>query len=468
MSAKLFSEFPPVSKSEWLAEIARDLKGKPFEETLVWHSLEGIDVQPIYVAEDVAPFEIPFKPTGEWLIREEIFERDVKQANRLALDALNRGAMAIAFYAQPQNASEMRALLDGIWLEVAPIHFYDCQEPSNLLALFLDEVRARNLDPKFVHGSLNVDAIAAFATKGKWDSQAFAKAFQMIQTASGRLNFKVIAIRADVYQNAGGSLAQELAFSLATAVEYLDALTERGISADDALRHFEVSFAVSSSYFLEIAKFRAARWLFAELAKAYGASTTPAIHASSAKWNKTIYDPYNNLLRGAIEAMAAATGGADSITVARFDERYAKPNEFSAHLSRNTSLILRDESHLDKVVDAAKGAYALEALTDAMGNAAWSLFQRIESEGGMIQALRSGFVQAEIRRTRDARAKLLAEKKFNVIGVTKSPNAKETMKEKIELALEPPAPPTDAEIETLLPYRLVEALELERLKNESQ
>ncbi|MCS6989327.1 MAG: methylmalonyl-CoA mutase subunit beta [Chloroherpetonaceae bacterium] len=466
MSAKLFAEFPPVKKSEWLAEIARDLKGKPFDETLVWRTLEGFDAQPIYASEDSAPFAIPFKPTGEWLIREEIFERDVKAANRLALDALNRGAMAIAFFAAPQNASDMRALLDGIWLEAAPVHFYSCQDAPRILALFLDEVRSRNLDPKFVHGSIDFDAIAAFATTGKWDAEAFAKAAQMIQTAKSFPHFKVVTIRADVYHNAGGSLSQELAFALATAVEYLDALTERGVSAEEALRQFEVSFAVSASYLLEIAKFRAARWLFGELAKAYGASAMPTIHASSARWNKTIYDAHNNLLRGTIEAMAAATGGADSITVARFDELFKSPNEFSAHLSRNTSLILRDESHLDKVVDPAAGSYALEALTDAMGNAAWSLFQRLESQGGMIPSLRSGFVQAEIRRVREARDKLIAEKKLNVIGVTKSPNAKEKMKGNIEIALESPKPPSDAEIEVLLPYRAVEAVEFERLGSE--
>ncbi len=467
MSTKLFSEFPPLKKSDWLAEITRDLKGKSFDETLIWHTLEGIDVQPIYTDEDVAPFAIPFKPTGEWLIREEVFDADIKRANRLALDALNRGAMSIAFFASPKSANEMSALLNGIWLEAAPVHFYGCQDAPQILSLFLNETRSRNLDAKFVHVSIDFDAIASFATQGKWESEAFATAAQMVGAARPYPNVKVVTIRADVYQNAGSSLAQELAFALASAVEYLDALTEQGVSADEALQHIEVSFAVSASYFLEIAKFRAARWLFGELAKAYGASATPTIHVSSARWNKTIYDAHNNLLRGTVEAMAAATGGADSITVARFDELFKSPNEFSAHLSRNASLILRDESHLDKVVDAAAGSYALESLTDAMGNAAWSLVQRIESQGGMIQSLRSGFVQSEIRRVREARDKLIAEKKFNLIGVTKSPNAKEKMKSTIEVGLESPAPPSDAEIETLSPYRAVAAMELERLANET-
>ncbi len=466
MSTKLFSEFPPLKKSDWLAEITRDLKGKSFDETLVWHTLEGIDVQPIYTDEDVTPFAIPFKPTGEWLIREEVLEQDISQANARALDVLNRGAMALAFFAEPKSDAEMRTLLNGIWLEAAPVHFYSCTNPEQVLTLFLNEVRARTLDAKFVHGSLNLDAVSTFATKGKWDTQAFETAKTLLHTAQAFPHFKVLTIRADVYHNAGSSLVQELAFALASSVEYLDALTEQGLTADDILSHLEISFAVSSSYFLEIAKFRAARWLFHQLATAYGATATPTIHASSARWNKTIYDSYNNLLRGTVEAMAAATGGADSITVARFDELYAKPNEFSAHLSRNTSLILRDESHLDKVLDASKGSHFLESLTSSTGNEAWKLFQLIEAQGGMLRALRSGFVQSEIRRVRQAREKLLAEKKLNFIGVTKSPNAKETMKDKIEIPLEPAPPISDAEIEILMPFRATESIELERLKSE--
>jgi len=466
MSAKLFSEFPPLKKSDWLAEIMRDLKGKSFDETLVWHTLEGFDVQPIYTDEDVSPFPIPFKPTGEWLIREEIFEQEISQANSRALDVLNRGAMALAFFATPKTDAEMHALLNGIWLEAAPVHFYTCIDAKRVLELFLNEVRSRNLDPKFVQGSLDVDAIASFATTGMWDKEAFTTASDLLRMAQGFPHFKVLTIRADVYQNAGSSLVQELAFALASTVEYLDALTAQGFSADEVLQHLELSFAVSTSYFLEIAKFRAARWLFEQLAAAYGATATPTIHASSARWNKTIYDPYNNLLRGTVEAMAAATGGADSITVSRYDELYATPNEFSAHLSRNTSLILRDESHLDKVADAAKGAYFIESLTASLGSEAWKHFQTLEAQGGMIRALRSGIVQAETRRVREAREKLIAEKKLNFIGVTKSPNAKEKMKERVEVSLNPPTQAHTPEIEVLMPFRAVHAIELERLQSE--
>lgn len=464
MSAKLFSEFPPLTTRDWLNEIQRDLKGKSFD-ALIWHTLEGIDIQPIYSRETVHAFAIPFKATGEWLIREEVFEQDVSQANARALDVLNRGATALAFFAEPGTDSEVQKLLNGIWLEAAPVHFYKCQNPERVLTLFLNEVRGRNLDPKFIHGSLDVDAIAAFATSGRWDFRAFDRAAELVRSAISFPHFKVLTVRADAYHHAGSSLVQELAFALASSVEYLDALTERGISADEILGHLEVSFAVSSNYFLEIAKFRAARWLFHQLAQAYGASATPTIHASSARWNKTIYDAYNNLLRGTIEAMAAATGGADSITVSRFDELYAKPNEFSAHLSRNTSLILRDESHLDKVVDAACGAYFVESLTESIAHEAWKLFQHLEAQGGMCSALRSGFVQSEIRRVRQARETLIAEKKLTFIGVTKSPNPNETMKAKLELS---PAPATidNAEIEPILPFRAVESVEVERLKHE--
>lgn len=465
MSAKLFSEFPPLTKSDWLDEIQRDLKGKAFD-TLIWQTLEGIEVQPIYSREDATPLDLPVKPVGEWLIREEIFEQDISQANARALDVLNRGATALAFFVTPKTESEMAALMSGIWLEAAPVHFYTCKDAEQVLALFMNEVRRRNLDAKFVHGSIDVDAIAAFATTGTWDSSAFERAGKLVRSASPFPHFKTLTIRADVYHNAGSSLVQELAFALASIVDYLDALTEQGISPGEIFGSLEVSLAVSSSYFLEIAKFRAARWLFHQLGVAYGATATPTIHASSARWNKTIYDAHNNLLRGTVEAMAAASGGADSITVARFDEVYAKPNEVSAHLSRNTSLILRDEAHLGKVIDAASGSYFLESLTESIANQAWKCFQHLEAKGGMLSSLRSGFVQSDIRRVRQAREKLVAEKKLNFIGVTKSPNAKENMKAKLERKPEPASAVSMTEIEPLVPFRAVEALEVERLNKE--
>jgi methylmalonyl-CoA mutase len=484
---KLFSEFSPIDQAQWDAEIRADLKGDDYDKALVWKTMEGFSVQPYYMTSEGAAegaasdFSSPIlraKPTGDWHIREEIFETDFTKANAAAKDALMRGATSVAFFAEPKTARDMTRLLDGIWLEVAPVHFYTCSSAPDMLALLTGEAIAQKINLPKLHGSLDYDCLAAFASTGVWENSGFETAAKLMHGVQALPNMKVLTIRADVYHNAGATAVQELAFALNAASDYLAALTEQGVSADTVCNHLEFSFAVGTNYFMELAKIRAVRLLWETIARTYNASEQAAaqttIHVSSSAANKTLYDAHNNLLRGTVEAMAASLGGANSITVLPFDTVYDSSKEFSAHLARNTSLILKDESHFDKLLDAARGSYYIESLTSKLADAAWTLFKTIETSGGMLAALKSGKIQTDLNASRAARVERLEQRRDVLVGVSQFANPKEHASEKVSSgkvsSQKTPAQKSSAgaaEPVPLAPSRGAEAFEAIRLKTEA-
>src|SRR5699024_1405208 len=197
------------------------------------------------------------------------------------------------------------------------------------------------------------------------------------------------------------------------ASEYLAILTDSGTSPSDAAAMLNFTFAVGSAYFPEIAKLRAARLLWNNLLEAYGADpeANPAyLHAQSSEWNKTLYDPYTNMLRTSAESMAAAVVGCAVLSVLSFDRHFRQPDPFSRRIARNQQLVLREESFIDKVADPAAGSYYVEQLTDQIGEQAWTIFQNIEKEGGLFQAIEDGFVQEAIQESRNRRDHAVAER----------------------------------------------------------
>jgi methylmalonyl-CoA mutase len=230
-----------------------------------------------------------------------------------------------------------------------------------------------------------------------------------------------------VYHNAGATVVQELAFALAEGAEYLTELRERGGSAADVAAHLPLHFAVGSSYFLEIAKLRAAHLLWPRVVTAFAphAEMGARIQAHTSEWNQTVYDPHVNLLRATTEAMAAAIGGCESLTVLPFTGTWQPSDDLSRRLAVNTQLILRDEAHFDKVADPAAGSWYIETMTDSVAEAAWDLFQTIESHGGMTQAIASGFVRDTIAKSRRERELLVEQRRRVFVGTNQYPNPKE-------------------------------------------
>lgn len=240
---------------------------------------------------------------------------------------------------------------------------------------------------------------------------------------------QTITVQGNPYHNGGASATQELAFALATAVEYLRAMQARGLSVDDAAPRFRFALSIGSNFFMEIARLRAARLLWAKIVQAFGGnaeSQKMRIHARTSAWNQTVYDPHVNLLRGTTEAFSAVVGGCDSLHISPFDELVRVPDDFSRRVARNTHTVLSEETHITHTVDPAGGSWYVETLTDAVARQTWAIFQEVEKQGGMTKTLLAGWPQSQIADTAAKRAANIAKRKDIFVGTNMYPNMKET------------------------------------------
>ena len=483
MKKKLFSEFPPVTTKEWEEKIIADLKGADYEKKLISKTTEGIKIKPYYRSEDIAniehlksfPGEFPFvrgtkKTDNHWEVRQDVEELNPEKANKLAKEIIRKGVDAIGFNAKDvEDSNDMKALLAGIDLEKTAIHFYSSNSYPVTFNLFTEELKRQKVDFKKVKGSFNFDSLSYFLLYGKFytsEDNNFIEAASLLGNVVKNIpQFDCININGQYFHNAGASVSQELAFSLASANEYLVKFTERECKISETASHLRFTFATGSNYFLEIAKFRAARMLWAKIVEQYNPadknSCMMKIHTVTSTWNKSVYDPYVNMLRNTTEAMSAAIGGCDSMTVNPFDITYKKSDNFSERIARNVQLVLKEEAYLDKIVDPAGGSYYIESLTDSIAEASWKMFLKIEEQGGFINAVKSGYIREEIENTCQKRDMDIAMRKQVILGTNQYPNLKETMLDKI-------APNTDlSALGGLKQYRGSQAFEALRLSTES-
>ncbi len=446
---KLFNEFPAITTQQWEAKIQEDLKGADYEKKLIWKTYEGINVKPYYRAENLRqldyqqamPGEYPYvrgynNSSNVWRIREEILVKDVAKANAEALNAISRGATAISFKVKELAfKEEMAKLLKGINLEEIAVHFFSSHSYSILADLLIEYVKKSGFDAKNIRGTFNFDSIAYYLLHGEFYNSKgdnFNEAATLIKLMKQHLPaFRVLNVNGTHFFNAGATAVQELAYVLASANEYLVQMTDRGVDIDDVCSEIQLTFAVGSNYFMEIAKLRAARMLWTRMTEQYLPKSTDslkvAIHVTSGLWNKTVYDPYVNVLRLTTECMSAAIGGANAITILPFNNTYKDTDEFSARIARNIQIILKEESYLDKVIDPAAGSYYIESLTDEIAQLAWDQFKRIEEAGGMLTVLENGSVKQDIEKTAALRNMDIAMRKTPILGTNIFPNLNETM-----------------------------------------
>lgn len=455
---KLFPVFQPVPTSEWEARISADLKGADYRKKLIWQTEEGFDVRPYYRSEDLAglehvktlPGHSPYvrgikKYDNSWIIRQDIHEADVVKANAIALDAISKGVMEIGFNAtKVTSQKQMDELLNGIDLERISICFMKSYSYPVTVELFGSVPDRRKVRGDRISGSINFDPISYLLLHGDfyegWEENT-ADAKNIISTIREKLpGFRAITINGHYFQDSGAHLVQELAFTLAAANEYLAGLTDKGLSVDAIVPRMMFSFAVGPNYFLEIAKFRACRLLWSQIVSQYSPADEKSLqihlHARTARWNKSVYDPYVNMLRTTTESMSAILGNADSVTVGPFDAIFREPTVFSERIARNLQLVLKEESYLDKIVDPAAGSYYIENLTHSLAHHAWELFKKVEGLGGMLEAVKSGFIQSEVERSRCGKEASIAQRKIIMLGTNQYPNLQETMAESIGLSPE--------------------------------
>ena len=449
---KLFSDFSPVTTEQWMEKVTADLKGADFEKKLVWKTNEGFKVKPFYRKEDLEglkttdalPGEFPYlrgnkKDNNEWLVRQEIRVDDVKEANAKALDILNKGIDSLSFHvkAKELNAAYLEMLLEGICAECVELNFSTCQgHVVDLANLLVEYFQKKGYDLNKLHGSINFDYLNKMLAKGKEKGSLVDTAKALIAATAALPEYRVINVNALTLNNAGAYIYQELGYALAWGNEYMNQLTEAGIPAATVAKKIKFNFGISSNYFLEIAKFRAGRMLWADIVNSYLAegdckcAAQMKIHAETSSFNLTVFDSYVNLLRTQTEAMSAALAGVDSMTVVPFDKAYETPNDFSERLARNQQLLLKEESHFDKVIDPAAGSYYIENLTVSIAKQAWNLFLAVEDEGGFYAAVKAGKVQEAVNASNKARHEAVAKRKEILLGTNQYPNFTELAGEK--------------------------------------
>jgi len=448
---KLFQEFEAVTTDQWKEKIITDLKGADYDRKLVWKTNNDFDLQPFYRREDLEnlaylnslPGEFPFtrgsKTQGNnWKVNQVIKVDNIAEANKTALDIRFKGVDSLAFVfdnSYKPTEKDVEDLLENIRVDVMEVNFKTAY-PILMLEIIDSLARKYNRDLDKIKGSVFCDPISEYSYGKKTDFDSvdeFNKVEQAFKSAEHLVNFHCLTIDGSIFHNAGATTVTEMALSLSMAVEYLNKLTDKGLSADELGKHIRFNFATGASYFVEIAKLRALRFLWAKIMNEYGINNAESakmyIHSLSSSRNKTIYDPYVNMLRTTTETMSAALGGADSITVIPFDISLNKDSVLGKRIARNQQLLLKGESYFDKVNDPAAGSYYIETITDNLIQSAWKLFLEIEEKGGYLKAFDSGFISELISQEAEELMKDAAHRNRIILGTNQYPNINEQFAE---------------------------------------
>jgi methylmalonyl-CoA mutase len=442
--------FPDADRRRWQELVAAALRtsgrlpdGAPpeaAEEALVTATYDGLDVRPLYTAEDAAapaglPGAAPFVrgrraegtvPTG-WDVRQQHADPDAGATRRAILTDLENGAhslwLTLGDAGIPVEA--LPEVLADVYLDLAPVALDAGPATAAAADAFLAHAGSRGVAPEALRGTLGADPLGRQARTGEPADLAGAVALAR-RCADGHPGLRAIVVDATPYHDAGGSDAEELGASLAAGVAYLRALTDAGLGTATAFRQLEFRYAATAGQFVTIAKFRAARRLWARVAEVCGVTDTAAAgqwqHAVTSSAMLSRRDPWVNLLRGTLACFAAGVGGADAVTVQPYDAAIGLPDVLARRIARNTSSLLVMESGVARVIDPAGGSWYVENLTAGLAEKAWEWFTDIERAGGLAAALESGFVAARLAETHDRRAKRIAVRKDPLTGVSEFPH----------------------------------------------
>ena len=482
-SEKLFTEFPPVPTEKWEEVITADLKGADYERKLVWKTGEGFNVRPYYRAENLEGIKFLGSQAGEfpyvrgthahnrWRVHQTVSVVCPKEANAEALKILNAGVDSLGFCIASADfsAADLDTLLKDICIDAVEITFCG-EKTAHVAELVLAKVEKEGIAKEDVRIAFCIDPLVkGLSSKGDFCSpngeKCIARIVELIHKTKEYKHVRIVTVAGQTFGNSGSTIVEELAFTLSAGHDYLVRLMDAGLDVDQAARKLRFSFSVSSNYFMEIAKFRAARMLWANIVKGYGPAKNCAckmhIHAETSRWNQTVYDPYVNMLRGTTEAMSATIAGVHSLEVTPFDTSFENPTEFSKRIARNVELLLKNESHFDQVVDPAGGSYYVENLTQSIAAEAWKLFLEIEQKGGYTEAYKAGLIVERIKASAAAKDKNIATRRQTLLGANQYPNFTEVAGKEITAES---VTRKQAEGNVLVPYRGAMAFEEMRLQ----
>lgn len=466
-----FSEFKPTTYEVWKDEAIVSLKGGSFEKKLFTKTYEGIGLEPIYTMEhtkdlphiDSWPGSTPFVRgtysggyiSHPWEIAQSCDNALPILFNVQAKQELAKGGTAVTMALDeatlrgrnPENADEnmvgnrglslstlkdiQEAFLD-IDLEKYPIHAYTGASSVMVFGSLAAIARVNGQSTAKIKGCIGSDPLGTLARDGEipcsldelYDEMAHAVAW-----ASQHMpQVRTILVQGEVYHNGGANDIQELAYAMAAAIEYIRALQVRGLNIDAIAKQIRFGFSLGSNFFMEIAKIRAARMIWAQIVEAFGGSLEAQkmnIHARTSLFTKTLYDPYVNMLRTTTEAFSGVVGGIESMQVACFDEAIRPSEEFSRRIARNTQVMLKNECNLLQPIDPAGGSWYIETLTHQVGEKVWALLQQVEGQGGMVEGLKTGWIQQSIIDVLNQRFKNLASRADRAVGTNMYPNISE-------------------------------------------
>ncbi len=484
---RLFSDFTAPTRQEWRDKIEVDLKGADYQKKMVWRTNEGFSMEPFYRKEDVdklplvnaLPGEFPFvrgnkKKDNQWYVRQNIVADDPKAANEKALDILNRGVNSIGFRIPGEKVSReyIETLLDGILLDCVEVSYRTCQrhvlELTDILLAYFEE---KGYKKDALVGGIGFDPIERMLMKGKDTSFLLPQMPQLVKKLEDYPGLRCVMVHSDFLCNSGAYVYQELGYALAWGKEYLEEMVEAGVPVDLAAKKIKFYMGIGGNYFMEIAKFRAARMLWAQIVKQYEPKCDCAcqmcINASTTTYNQTLFDSYVNMLRSQTEAMSAALAGIHSMVVTPFDAPYEVPTDFAERIARNQQLLLKEECHFDKIVDVSGGSYFVEELTTAIAKEGWKLFLSVEDEGGFLAAVKAGTVQQTINDTNVARHANAGKRKEFLLGTNQFPNFTEKSEGKEPLSCDCSCKHSgDADVPAIKATRLASDFETLRLTTE--
>lgn len=444
---KLFDMFAPVTPEEWRAKAEVDLKGADFDKKMVWRTNEGFNVQPLYRGVDIKdlkateslPDEYPYvrgtRTNNTWDVRQNIVVEDEAQANAKALDILNKGVTSLGFKVNADT--NLDVLLKDIVLTAVELNFTCCPKCAlTVTQKLVAMVQAAGAEDTF-RGSVTFNPFKRNFKHGTaFPGDIVAMASELLKAAAPVKGLRVLSVDSLMLNNAGAYIYQELGYALAWGNEWMAMLTDAGFSADEVARRIKFNMGISTVYFMEIAKFRAGRQLWAQIVKQYkpecDCSCKMVVNAETTLFNHTVYDSYVNLLRTQTEAMSAALAGVDSIVVTPFDASYKPSDDFSERIARNQQIMLQEETHLDKVVDPAGGSYYVEMLTASLAQEAWKLFLDVEDKGGFKAELDNCNIINAVNASANARFDKVAKRREQLLGTNQFPNFTEKAADKAD------------------------------------
>lgn len=454
MDKKLtLDEFSKPSYETWKAAAVETLKGAPFEKKLFTKTPEGILVEPIYdgVAPDAAipgffPYTRGISATPQsWTVAQEAAVGCAGKYNKVLQAALERGQTAVSLKfkgtgvcggLKELSVDAVKTALEGIDLSNLALFIDGGNEPAKVYDTVGKAIKELGGNDRAVSGAISVDPIGVLLLNGKLPKTLDTLYAEMADiTKRSQAVFRTVGVNAAIYANAGATAVQELGYALATAVEYLRALTAAGFDIDTAAQKVRFTLAMGGDFFMSLAKIRALRTLWANIVKACGGndeSCKAHIHATTTRWNKSSLDIYVNMLRSTTEATAAVLGNVESLTIDPFDAAARKADDFSRRIAQNLHIILRDECQFDKVLDPAGGSPYVESLTNQLAEKAYALFQDVEKSGGMAAAVLAGTPQAAVAAANAEKMKMLEQRRMTLVGVNVYANPVEKPLEKRE------------------------------------